>query len=218
MTFGVCWDMDGVLADTGEFHYRTWDEVLSRRNIPFSRERFDTLFGMNNADTLAALLGGTPPPELTKSISGEKEALFRSAIRGKLQPLPGVLTWLRVLREKGMRQALASSAPQANIDAMLDALGMYSYFDAVVSSVQMRGKPAPDVFLRAAQEMGLPPDRCLVIEDSVAGVEAARRAGMACIAVTTTNPAQALRGADVVVDSLADLDPAIVESLIEAAG
>lgn len=217
MTSGVCWDMDGVLADTGEFHFQTWVEVLSRRNIPFSREQFEANFGMNNASFLAGLLG-EKPQEFTVPLSEEKEALFRSAIRGKLQPLPGVLTWLRALQAKGMRQALASSAPQANIDAILGALGVYPYFDAVVSSAQMRGKPAPDVFLRAAEEMDLPPDRCLVIEDAAAGVEAAKRAGMACIAVTTTHSAQVLRAADIVVDSLADLDPTIVESLIDPPG
>ena len=199
---GVVWDMDGVLADTGEFHFPAWSQALSEHGIPFTRESFRATFGMNNAGILAVLLGQTPAPELLTEISDRKERLFRQAVRGHAQPLPGVLAWLERLKAAGMRQAIASSAPPANIDALVDELGLRGYFDAIVSGSDLPGKPDPAVFLEAACLIGVPPERCVVVEDAVAGVEGARRAGMKCVAVTTTNPAQALKEADVIVEQL----------------
>jgi beta-phosphoglucomutase family hydrolase len=199
---GVIWDMDGVLVDTGEFHFRAWSQALPEYGIPFTRQLFRDTFGMNNAGILTVLLGRTPAPELLAEISDRKEQLFRQAVRGHVQPLPGVLTWLERLKAAGMRQAIASSAPPANIDALVDELGLCDYFDALVSGFDLPGKPDPAVFLKAARRIGVPPERCVVVEDAVAGVEAARRAGMKCVAVTTTNPAHALKEADVVVEHL----------------
>jgi len=219
---GVIWDMDGVLVDTGEFHFPAWSQALSEHGIPFTRELFRTTFGMNNAGILAVLLGQAPAPglltetftELSRSISDRKEQLFRQAVRGHAQPLAGVLAWLERLRAAGVRQAIASSAPPANIDALVDELGLRTYFDAIVSGSDLPGKPDPAVFLKAAHLLGVPPERCIVVEDAVVGVEAARRAGMKCVAVTTTNPAQALKGADVIVERLDTLPLDTFERLL----
>jgi beta-phosphoglucomutase family hydrolase len=201
-TNGVLWDMDGVLVSTGEFHFQAWTRTLSARDSPFSREQFRTTFGMNNTGILQLLLGENVDPALIAEISDDKEENFRQAIRGQVQPLPGVLEWLKRLQDWGVRQAIASSAPPANIDALMDELGMRSFFDAVASGAAMPGKPDPAVFLAAARQIGVSPDRCVVVEDAVAGVEAAKRGGMKCIAVTTTNPATELQDADVVVERL----------------
>jgi beta-phosphoglucomutase-like phosphatase (HAD superfamily) len=102
----------------------------------------------------------------------------------------------------GYRQGVASSAPPANIDALIDGLGLRAYFDELVSGVDLPGKPEPAVFLEAARLLDVPPENCVVVEDAVAGVQAAKRAGMKCIAVTTTNSAQLLQEADIVVERL----------------
>ena len=132
----------------------------------------------------------------------EKERRFRESIRGRVQALPGVQLWLERFKAAAIPQAIASSAPQANIDAIVDELGFRSYFTALVSGGNMPGKPDPAVFLEAARLIGIPTERNVVIEDAVAGVEAARRAGMKCVAVTTTNPKDALTSAHLVVDRL----------------
>jgi len=199
---GVLWDLDGVLVDTFEFHFQAWSELLPEYNIPFSRELFQSTFGMNNAGTLSVLLGRMPSPELVAEISDRKEQRFRQAVRGRAQPLPGVLTWLERLKAVGVRQAIASSAPLANIDSLVDELGLRAYFDAVVPGSDLPGKPDPALFLKAARLIDVPPKRCIVVEDAVAGVEAAKCAGMKCVAVTTTHPAHALIAADVVVERL----------------
>jgi beta-phosphoglucomutase family hydrolase len=211
---GVIWDMDGVLVDTGEFHFQAWSRALPEYGITFTRQLFRATFGMNNAGILSVLLGQTPAPELLAEISDRKEQLFRQAVRGRVQPLPGVLAWLERLKAAGMGQAIASSAPPANIDALVDELGLRDYFDAIASGFDLPGKPDPALFLKVARLIGVPPERCVVVEDAVAGVEAARRAGMKCIAVTTTNPVHALKAADVVVERLDTLPPDTFERLL----
>ena len=200
--YGVLWDMDGVLVDTAELHFRTWLEALSTYDIPLTRESFRATFGMNNAGTLTALLGEAPSPELLAEIGERKERQFRQAIRGQVRPLPGVLPWLERLRSEGVRQAVASSAPPANIDVLLNELGLRPFFDVIGSGSDLPAKPDPSLFLQVARLIGVPPGRCVVVEDSVAGVQAARRAGMRCLAVTTTNPPHRLGEADVVVERL----------------
>ena len=212
---GVIWDMDGVLVDTGEFHFPAWSQALSEHGIPFTRELFRTTFGMNNAGILTVFLGQVPSPEFLAEISDRKEQLFRQAVRGHAQPLPGVLAWLERLRAAGLRQAIASSAPPANIDALVDELDLRSYFAAVVSGFDLPSKPDPAVFLKTACLIGVVPECCIVVEDAVAGVEGARRAGMKCVAVTTTNPAQALKEADVIVERLDALPLDTFERLLE---
>ena len=106
---GVIWDMDGVLVDTGEFHFQAWSQALSEHGIPFTRESLRTTFGMNNAGVLTVLLGQAPTPELLAEISDRKERLFRRAVRGRAQLLPGVLAWPERLKADGLRQAIASS-------------------------------------------------------------------------------------------------------------
>ncbi|MBN1875494.1 MAG: HAD family phosphatase [Anaerolineae bacterium] len=202
---GVLWDMDGVLVNTREFHYQAWSRTLADYDVSFDYTFFRETFGMNNYSLLSRLFGPTLPLDQIKAIGDHKEALFRDLIRGQAQPLPGVVDWLKRLQASGARQAIASSAPWANINAHIDELALRPYFDAIVSAAEMPSKPDPTVFLEAACRVDVPPTRCTVIEDSVAGVEAAKRAGMRCIAVTTSNPADALWQADIVVTDLTQL-------------
>ena len=203
--FGVIWDMDGVLVDTGELHYQTWNEILPSYGIPFSRQRFRLTFGMNNQGFLEYMAGKKLDPGFVREIANRKESRFRELINGSIQPLPGVVDWLTRLRSQGVRQAVASSAPQANVDVLLAVLKISDFFQAAISASEMPGKPDPAVFLQAARLIGLSPASCVVVEDAIPGVQAARRAGMACIAVTTTNSPDALANANVVVDRLNEL-------------
>jgi beta-phosphoglucomutase len=214
---GILWDMDGVLVDTGEFHFQSWAEALGEHGVPFSRDFFRDTFGMNNAGILSLLLGERLTPALLAEISERKEARFREAVQGRVQPLPGVLAWLERLQAAGFRQAIASSAPPANIDALVDELELRSYFQAIVSGSDLPGKPDPALFLQVAQLLEVPPEGCVVVEDAIAGVKAALRAGMKCVAVTTTQPAERLAAADVVVEGLDELPPGTFHRLLSGA-
>jgi beta-phosphoglucomutase family hydrolase len=202
---GVLWDMDGVLVDTGEAHFHSWREILEELGLPFSRTDFERTFGMNNAGILALLLGEDLTAEEVQAIGDRKEYLFRQLVKGNARPLPGVLHWLARLKELGARQAIASSAPPENIDVLVDELGLRGYFVAIVSGARLPGKPNPHVFLEAARRIGARPAACVVVEDAIAGVEAAHNAGMRCVAVTTTNSAHKLAAADIIVSRLDEL-------------
>jgi HAD superfamily hydrolase (TIGR01509 family) len=204
--FAVLWDLDGTLVDTRDFHYKSWALALPEFGYPFPADRFQRSFGMNNAGVLEVFLGRPVEPELVQAIGERKEILFRELLHGNVQALPGVRDWLERLRSWGARQAVATSAPPANIEVMLGELGIIGYFDAVVSGYELPSKPDPAVFLRAAEQVGLPPAACIVMEDATAGVAGARRAGMRCIAVASTNPVEALDEADLVVERWDQLD------------
>jgi beta-phosphoglucomutase len=202
---GILWDMDGVLVDSGDLHFDCWTRTLQDYGLTYTRENFDQTFGMNNEGILKLLLGENSDITIRNEISRRKEILFRQAVPGHVQPLPGAREWLERFQHEGLRQAVASSAPQENIDVLVDALGLRDYFVALVSAYTMPGKPDPAVFLEAARQIGAEPQRALVIEDGLPGVEAAHRAGMKCLAVTTTNPANLLSKADQIVDGLDQL-------------
>lgn len=211
---GVLWDMDGVLVDTGELHFISWKKTLDEASIPFDREDFRKTFGMNNTGILEYLCGEKPDPETIQKISDHKEAIFRESAPGNVQPLPGVMDWLVRLQGVGARMAVASSAPYANIEVLVEELKLRPYFQALVSGANLPGKPDPATFLEAARQLGLAPSACVVVEDAIAGVQGAINAGMKCIAVTNTNPPQALAEADLVVDSLTELPREVFSQLI----
>jgi len=208
----VLWDMDGVLADTSQLHFEMWERVLTEQGIPFDRQKFHLIYGLKNRDLLPYLTDKPLEPQWIEWISDQKELAFRQALPG-LQPLPGVVDWLGRFKSLGWKQAVASSAPQENVEALVDVLDIRDYFDALVTPGDLPGKPDPAVFIKASRLLEIPVKDCIVIEDSIPGIEAARRANMHCIAVTTTNPPEALTRADIVVDSLELLKMYQVESL-----
>lgn len=209
----VLWDLDGVLIDSGRLHYITWQKILEEAGFPFTEEDFKATFGRNNHGVLTHVLGHPPTEEFLADTAERKEALFREILPGKLTVLPGVLHWLAWFRDQGFKQAVASSAPPQNIEVMIDDVGIRPYFDYLAAGGYLASKPDPAVFLLAARELGVEPANCLVIEDSHAGVEGAKRGGMKCIAVETTHSARSLDGADAIVHRLTDLTPEIIDGL-----
>ena len=215
MERGVIWDLDGVLADTGEAHYQAWATVLSERKIPFDRAAFDRVFGMNNRGALTELLGRVPNDEELGEIAGRKEILFRQFTEQLVLPMPGALRLLDELAGAGWVQGVASSAPQENIDLLVDTFDIRRYFAVILSGAGLpAGKPDPSLFLQTARGLHLPPEQCVVVEDAPAGVEAARRAGMPCIAVATTRPREILGPGPV----FADLQSVTVQTFSDCLG
>jgi len=201
----VIWDMDGVIADTAPHHFAAWRAVFRERGINYSEAAFRGNFGKRNDTIITAVMGDLNPAELA-AVAEKKEELFRQQARGNLQALPGVVKLLAALRDRSLKQALGSSAPIENIRLIIAEVGVADYFQAIVSGDEVaEGKPSPDGFLRAAAKLDCPTQHCVVIEDAVAGVAAARSAGMKCLAVTNTNPADKLSDADRVADSLEEI-------------
>ena len=196
------WDLDGTIADSKDFHWRAWRETMAAAGAPITYERFLHSFGQRNDAILGAWLPGAPPETVTR-LGDEKEAAFRRlAAEGPLHPLPGAMEWIERLAKAGWRQAIASSAPPANVTTMARVLDLERWMGALVTADDVHcGKPDPEVFLVAASRLGVPPERCVVVEDAAAGIEAARRGGMQSIGVG----GPALRAADLHVTSLVDL-------------
>lgn len=198
----ILWDLDGVIVDSFDGHYRACSRIFAELGEQFTLEDFRRTFGMNNRNVFKTLLARELSEEEFQRLSERKEQYYRAGIRDNARLLPGVAGWLERFDRMGMKQAVASSAPQENIDVNLDALGIRGWFAAVASGETLQSKPNPAVFLLAAQLLGAAPDESLVIEDAVPGVAAAKSAGMRCLAVLTTNPAEKLAQADLIVQDL----------------
>jgi HAD superfamily hydrolase (TIGR01509 family) len=199
----VLWDLDGTLVDSAELHWLSWRDTLAAEGHPITYQQFLDTFGQKNDRILPGWLGEDASLERIRKVGDAKEAEYRRLVQDRgLTPLPGAAEWLRTLHAGGWKQAIASSAPRANVGVMLRVLGVETELDAIVSAEDVTaGKPDPQVFLRAAAAVGVPPERCVVVEDAVAGIEAARRAGIKAIGVSRVPGFDA----DLVVASLEDL-------------
>lgn len=211
----VLWDVDGTLVDSAECHYGAWRATMAEHGCALTRDAFAATFGQRNDAVLRQYLGREVTAEEVRRVGDAKEARYRGLVRARgVTALPGVCDWLARLRSEGWRQAIASSGPHLNSQAIIDALGLPETFDAVVSAEEVaHGKPAPDVFLAAADRLGVAPHRCVVVEDAPSGIEAGRRAGMHTLGVLTTH---AQLDAERVVGSLADLELTAFASLLAA--
>ena len=196
----ILWDLDGTIVDTKACHLHTWKRALELHGYDLDLALLTENFGRNNTTLLPLLLGFEPEHELMMQIIDNKENIFREIAADWITLVPGVTSWLSAATEMDIGQAIASSAPMENIVTMLSIFNLDSCFDTIVSGKDLPAKPQPDVFLHAANALGVLPENCLVIEDSIAGVESARLAGMRCIAVTTTHHQDTLQQADAVID------------------
>jgi beta-phosphoglucomutase len=202
----IIWDLDGVIIDSADEHRRAWQRLAREENVKMTDDDFWSTFGKRNND-IFAIIWGPLTPEQAQELGNRKETYFRDLIRQSAAPLPGSMELMQSLHEAGYPQALASSAPIENIQLINEVLGLGRYLSALVSGETVSlGKPAPDIFLKAAQQLRIEPSYCLVIEDAVAGVEAAHAAGMRCIAVAGERDLPGLRKAELMVKSLVEVD------------
>jgi beta-phosphoglucomutase family hydrolase len=200
----VLFDLDGVIVDSRPHHLSAWDQLAREHGLAHAGNYFTKMFGLRNDAILGGLVPGIAPDEL-HVLAERKEQLFRSAARGHLETLPGVRELLAFLDERSIPRAIVTSTPRANLDMILDTLGLDGRFQALIAEEDAaKGKPNPEGFLVAAARVGVEPDRCVVIEDAPAGLQAAKSGGMRAIGVTTTHPALDLGDADLVVDSLSE--------------
>lgn len=198
-TAALLWDLDGTIIDTEESQFESWSIILQHYGHDLERDVFDANFGRNNKAILPVFLGVEPSPLLYDQIVTEKEKIFREIASQKAALVSGVESWLSLAKEIGLVQAVASSASMENITTLLSAFSLLDYFDVLVAGENLPAKPEPDIFLEAAKQLNIPPEKCIVIEDSAAGVQAAKQAGMTCVAVITSHSKSQLASADVIV-------------------
>jgi beta-phosphoglucomutase family hydrolase len=199
----VIWDMDGVIADTAEYHYLAWKDTLARKGVDLTREHFMRLFGQRPDTIVKEIMGDNVPPAEFNAINTAKQADFRRRATGRIRSLPGAVELIKSLGKHSIKQAIASSAPPENIEVVIRGLNIESCFQAIAFGYEVpEGKPSPQIFLLAAKKLGAKPANCIVFEDAIAGVEGAKSAGMKCVAVTNSHPGSKLKKADLVVETL----------------
>jgi beta-phosphoglucomutase len=212
--------MDGTLVDTAELHFQAWAKLTKELDYSFTRANFAATFGRRNPEILHHLFGTRYNDAEVEELGDRKEDYYRAAARQGVVLLPGVRPLLQGLHGAGFKQAIGSSAPRANLDLIVLLTNTQKYFDVVVSAEDtQRGKPDPQVFQVAAARLGVPAERCVVVEDAVAGVHAAKAGGMRCVAVAFVghHPEGSLRqaGADLVVKTLEQVSVKDVRKLVE---
>jgi beta-phosphoglucomutase len=202
---GLIFDMDGTLVDNMRVHNESWALWFAKHGLPFDAARFfEATAGRTNPDIIADLMPGLSLAE-RQALGEEKEAIYRDLYAPHVAPLPGLLDFLHFSESRGLPKAVGTAAPFGNIAVVLDTLSLRARFDTIVSPGEgFRGKPHPDMFLEAARRMQVPAAECLVFEDAPLGIEAARRAGMKAVAMTTMLDADAFGAFDNVVAAMAD--------------
>jgi len=180
-------DIDGTIIDSMPFHERSWDVFLSRRGIPTAREDFfRRTAGRTGAEVMRDLLGPLSDAE-AHALVREKESIYRELFAPEFREIAGFTEFARAAKSAGVRLACATAGDPDNIAFAVGGLKLHGFFDALVGAHDVaRGKPAPDVFLLAAERLGVPPAQCLVFEDAPLGIEGARRAGMRAVAIAST--------------------------------
>jgi beta-phosphoglucomutase len=221
--YAVIWDVDGTLVDTGELHFEAWVKMSDQLGRPYTRDDFTVTFGRRNPEIMKFLFGDRFSDDEIDRLGEEKERLYRQEAERGIDLLPGVGQLLNGLHESGIRQAIGSSAPRGNLELILRLTKSAHYFGAVVGMEDTkRGKPDPEVFLAAAGKLGVKPERCIVFEDAIAGVQAAKAGGMQCVGVTFVghHPEDQLRaaGADRIVKSFEELAVSDVLAMLGRSG
>ena len=192
----VLFDMDGVVCDNMPLHRRVWTDFVRARGLAPTEAEIRALDGRRAADIIQALFGDLPAAEVAALAHGREETYRASLPTAELPPVAGVEAFLAWLGARGVPRVLATSATPANVAVVLDRLALGPAFEAVVTAADVvRGKPDPEVYRTAAARAGVDPARCLVVEDALPGVQAAKAAGCACLGLMTSEGEAALRAA-----------------------
>jgi HAD superfamily hydrolase (TIGR01509 family) len=195
----LLFDLDGTLIDSMPLHHAAWRQWFAHHRLPFDDAGFfAATAGRTNDEILRELLPALDAPA-RQALAEEKEALYRSAASHSLQLIAGADAALTLAREAGLRLAICTASPPENMQVAFQRFGLDRRVDAITSPAEprfggapgerLRGKPHPDIFIEAARRLGVPAAACVVFEDAPLGIEAARRAGMRAVALTTTLPA-----------------------------
>lgn len=215
----VIFDMDGVLVDNKHIHRKAWVEFCRQYNHPIKEEDFDNIgFGKTNREYLSLFFKRDVSENEAIKLGEKKERIYRQLIEKEIEPVKGLIPLLRKIKnEYGFKTAVASSAPRTNIDFVLEKLRITSYFDVLVDeSMVHEGKPNPDIYVKAAQLLEVIPEESLVFEDSLFGVEAALRAGMIVVALTTSHNKKELSEFSVkkVIKDFTEIQPEEIRDLL----
>ncbi|MCU1289533.1 MAG: beta-phosphoglucomutase [Acidobacteria bacterium] len=209
-------DMDGTLVDNMRFHGEAWKRMLTENGIEADPHEFLVkTAGKTNREIIPHFFADADEARLLE-LGNRKESLYRELFLPERKAVEGAIEFLKEARDLGIKMAVATAAPVANMEFILDGLDLRRYFQAITTAADVsHGKPNPEVFLKSAEKLGVEPANCLVFEDAFNGFEAARRAGMKSVAITTVNSREQLANIEGIVEILSDFTGISPLELIE---
>lgn len=210
-------DMDGTLVDNMAFHVQAWFMFFREQGMDITEDQVRAqAFGKTSEEILRAVLGNHLTPVEIAAYAERKEVIYRALYLPQMKPLPGLVDFLHEAQRLGIPMAVATSARMENIRLVLEGLGIASLFQVLVGADDVSvGKPEPEIYLTTARRLHIPPERCLVFEDSMLGLEAAYRAGMRAIAVATSHAPHELQALPAVIQVIADYRDVHPASILE---
>lgn len=211
---GLLFDMDGVIAHTNPHHKSVIKNFCKQYDIEVTDEFLEQkVYGRTNKEWIPEVFGNITDSRIER-LADEKELLFREQYKPDLKPVDGLLTFLEAMQTSNVPMVVGTSAPYENADFILSGLHIQEYFAAVLSSADVTiGKPHPDIYLKAAKAINLDPANCVVLEDSLAGVQAGKAAGAKVIGITTTHTENELSNCDLVIHDFKNLSYSAIKAL-----
>jgi beta-phosphoglucomutase family hydrolase len=215
-TRAFIFDMDGTLVDNMRFHTEAWGKLLRENGVEMNAHDFLVkTAGKTNREILPDVFGAISDERIAE-LAARKEALYRESFLPARKTIAGALEFLEAAKNLGVKMAVATAAPQENVEFILDGLNLRKYFDAITTADDVtRGKPDPEIFLKSAEKLGVEPRACLVFEDALGGFEAARRAAMKSIGIATVNSIEEILRLDSVTEAHADFRRLQPQQLVE---
>jgi beta-phosphoglucomutase len=206
--YGFIFDMDGVIVDSNPFHRIALKQFCEKYGYSLSDEDLLTkIYGRTNKEWITNVFGVLAPDQLN-DYAAEKEALYRQLHEKDIVPLPGLRQFLTLLDQLKFPNAIGTSAPMTNVEFILRKTDLTEYFQVILKDTDITiGKPHPEIYLKASQRLGLAPDHCVVLEDSLSGIAAGRAAGCKVIGVATTHSPAELAHTDLVIYDFEGLNP-----------
>lgn len=215
--FAVIFDMDGVICHTNPYHSKAFREFFGKRNLnPTDEEFAQHMFGKSNSYILRHFLQRDIEGEEFLRLEDEKESLFRELYEPYVEPISGFVEFVKRLKTEGIKMAVATSAPRANLDLIADKLSLQDYMGSFMASESVtKHKPDPEVYLTSAARLGVSPEQCVVFEDSFSGVSAGLNAGMKVVGVLTSHTRDELPRCDDYIHDYQDMTYERVVSLFD---
>jgi len=213
--FGLVFDMDGVIVDSNPYHKIAIQKFCRDHGYALTDDQLlKQVYGRTNREWITALFGKIPESTILQ-YTEEKEALYRRLFDKDIKPVKGLIPFLDLLDKDKIPRAIGTSAPLSNVDFTLDRTGTRKYFKIILNDTFVTySKPHPEIYLKTASALGLPNNKCIVIEDSLSGVQAAKAAGSPVVGITTTHPANELSHCDLVIDDFTQLTIAKLRSVV----
>jgi beta-phosphoglucomutase len=214
--FAIIFDMDGVIVHSNPYHKIALQQFCKKHEYELTDEQLlQKVYGRTNKEWLTNLFGDLPEKQL-QAFAEEKEALYRELFKNDIKPIPGLLSFLDQLDHHQIARAIGTSAPQSNVVFTLSKTNTAKYFDIVLNDTFVtHSKPHPEIYLKCAQALGLSNEQCIVIEDSLSGVEAGKKAGSKVIGITTTHTREELAHTDLVIDDFSNLTLEDLQLLVQ---